>query len=293
MVDVSALTLPDGRRLEYRISGPDGGMPLVFHHGTPGSVVPLRAVERAAHARGNQFVTMSRAGYGGSTRDPGRRVVDVVADTAALLAELRADRSLIAGWSGGGPHALACAARLPGVVGALVIAGVAPGTAADLDFLGGMGDENVEEFGAAAAGEQRLRSYLDGIRPGLAEVQADQIVTEMASVLPEIDRGVITDEFGEDLAAAFREALRVGVDGWLDDDLAFLRDWGFDLDEISVPTSLWQGTADLMVPTAHGRWFDTHLPNADVRILEDEGHLSVLLGAIDQMLDVLVAAVES
>ena len=283
------LTLPDGRQLDYRVSGPEGGTPLIFHHGTPGSVVQVRAIERAAHARGLRLVTFSRPGYGGSTRSKGRRVVDVVADTAAVLAAIGATDSYVAGWSGGGPHTLACAARLDGVKAALVIAGVGPSNATDLDFLAGMGQDNLDEFGEAAAGEDRIRAYLDAARPGLQSATAADLVAEMASLLPEIDRAALSDEYGEDMAASFQEALRVGVEGWLDDDLAFLDDWGFGLDEISVPTSLWQGTADLMVPPSHGRWFASHLPQASVTILKGEGHLSLALGVLDRMLDELTA----
>ena len=285
MTTVHALTLDDGRQLDYRISGPEGGTPLVFHHGTPGSVVPWRAIERAAHTRGLRLVTFSRAGYGGSTRHRGRRVVDVVGDTAAVLDAIGATESYVAGWSGGGPHTLACAARLDGVRAALVIAGVAPSTATDLDFLAGMGQDNLDEFGEAAAGEHRIRAYLDAARPGLQNATVSEIITEMASLLPEIDRAALSDEYGEDLATGYHEALRVGVDGWLDDDLAFLDDWGFELNEISVPTSLWQGTADLMVPPSHGEWFASHLPQARVTILEGEGHLSLAIGELDRMMD--------
>ena len=281
------LTLSDGRQLDYRVSGPDGGTPLVFHHGTPGSVLPARSIERAAHARGLRLVTFSRAGYGASSRQQGRRVVDVVNDTAAVLATIGATESYVAGWSGGGPHTLACAARLDGVKAALVIAGVAPNTATDLDFLAGMGQDNLDEFGEAAAGEPRIRAYLKAARPGLQHATAAEIITEMASLLPEVDRAVLSDEYGEDLATGYHEALRVGVDGWLDDDLAFLGDWGFELGEIAVPTSLWQGTADLMVPPSHGEWFSRHLPQAKVRILEGEGHLSLALGELDRMMDEL------
>src|SRR5436190_280844 len=118
--------LPDGRLLDLRVSGPADGLPLVFHHGTPGAATPLRALERAAHARGLRLVTTSRPGYGGSSRQPRRAVVDVVADTAAVLANIGAERCLVAGWSGGGPHALACGARLDAAAAVLVIAGVAP-----------------------------------------------------------------------------------------------------------------------------------------------------------------------
>ena len=204
--------------------------------------------------------------------------------------EIGSTESIVAGWSGGGPHSLACAARLPGVRSALVIAGVAPSTADDLVFLDGMGDDNLEEFGAALNGESHLRPYLEAARPGLVEVAPGDIVVEMESLLPPADQAVLTDEFAEDTAAGFHEALRVGVDGWLDDDLAFIDDWGFALDEITVPTFLWQGTDDLMVPVAHGRWFESHLPQATVTILPGEGHLSLALGAFDRMLDGLLDA---
>jgi pimeloyl-ACP methyl ester carboxylesterase len=286
-----SITLADGRQLDYRVSGPEGATPLVFHHGTPGSVVPVRAIERAAHARGLRLVTFSRAGYGGSSRKPDRRVVDVVADTAAVLDAIGATESYVAGWSGGGPHTLACAARLDGVKAALVIAGVGPSTATDLDFLAGMGQDNLDEFGEAAAGESRIRAYLDAARPGLQAATPEQLITELASLLPDVDRAALTDEYGEDMAASFHEALREGVDGWLDDDLAFLDHWGFELDEIQVPTSLWQGTADLMVPPSHGAWFAKHLSGASVIMLDGEGHLSLSLGALDRMMDGLVDSV--
>ncbi|MGO9160631.1 MAG: alpha/beta fold hydrolase [Streptosporangiaceae bacterium] len=282
--------LPDGRRLDVRVSGPADGLPLVFHHGTPGAAVPVRAMERAAHARGLRLVTTSRPGYGDSGRQPGRSVADVAADTAAVLAEIGAGRCLIAGWSGGGPHALACGARLGPAAAVLVIAGVAPYQAAGLDWLAGMGEENITEFGAALAGEEQLRSYLLGERELVRQVTAADIVSSMQTLLPGVDRAALTGEFGEDMAASIREAVRVGVAGWLDDDLAFARPWGFSLDEISVPVMIWQGSADLMVPFAHGQWLAAQLPAASAHLEEGEGHLSIALGALDRMLDELVSA---
>jgi pimeloyl-ACP methyl ester carboxylesterase len=284
------LRLPDGRRLDVRVSGPASGLPLVFHHGTPGAVTPLRALERAAHARGLRLVTTSRPGYGDSSRQPGRSVVDVAADTAAVLAAIGAERCLVAGWSGGGPHALACGARLGAAAAVLVIAGVAPYGADGLDWMAGMGEENVAEFSAAIQGEGVLRSYLRPQGELLRDITAGDIVSSLQTVLPDVDRAEITGEFGEDMAASFRAAVRAGVDGWLDDDLAFASPWGFSLDEISVPTMLWQGTADLMVPFSHGQWLAAHLPAARAHLEEGEGHLSVGLGALDRMLDELTAA---
>jgi pimeloyl-ACP methyl ester carboxylesterase len=282
--------LPDGRRLDMRVSGPADGVPLVFHHGTPGAATPVRALERAAHERGLRLVTTSRPGYGDSSRQPGRVVVDVVADTAAVLAAIGTERCLIAGWSGGGPHALACGARLGAAAAVLVIAGVAPYGAEGLDWMAGMGEENIVEFSAAVHGEDELRSYLLQEREQLKDITAADVASSLETLLPDVDRAVLTGEFAEDMAASFREAVRVGAEGWLDDDLAFASPWGFGLEEISVPVMIWQGSADLMVPFSHGQWLASHLPAASAHLQQGEGHLSVGLGALDRMLDELVAA---
>ena len=288
--DQRHIELDDGRRLDLRVSGPIGGVPLLFHHGTPGAATPLRAFERAVHDRGLRFATFSRPGYGSSSRLRGRRVVDVVPDTAAVLTALEADRCLVAGWSGGGPHALACGARLGAAAGTLVISGVAPYGLAELDWMAGMGDDNVAEFSAALLGEPTLRPLLDEMREQLKDTDAAGIIASLDSLLPDVDKAALTDEFGEDMASSFAEALRHGVDGWVDDDLAFTEPWGFDFDELSGPVMIWQGSLDVMVPFAHGRALASRIGGASVHLEEGEGHLSIGLGALDRMLDELVAA---
>jgi pimeloyl-ACP methyl ester carboxylesterase len=267
------------------------GLPLIFHHGTPGAGTEVRALELAAHARGLRVVSASRPGYGGSDRQPGRTVADVVADTDAILDAIGADRCLVAGWSGGGPHALACAARLDAVAASLVIAGVAPYDAEGLDWLAGMGDDNVVEFSNAMLGEKVLRPHLVELREHLKDVDVADIVTSLDSLLPDVDRAVLSNEFGEDMAAGFHEALRTGVDGWVDDDIAFTTPWGFDLREIAIPVMLWQGSEDLMVPFSHGQWLASRLGGASVHLEEGEGHLSVGVGALDRALDELLEAI--
>ena len=290
MTEFDHVVLPDGRRLDVRVSGPADGLALVFHHGTPGAAPPVRAMERAAHARGLRLLTMSRPGYGGSSRQPGRSVADVAGDTAAVLAALGIERCLVAGWSGGGPHALACGALLDATVAVLVIAGVAPYGAAGLDWLAGMGADNVIEFSAALQGEDELRSFLRDPAEQLRDVTADGVAVALESLLPDVDRAVLTGEFAEDTAAGMREAVRPGLGGWLDDDLAFTRPWGFGLGEIKVPVMIWQGSADLMVPFSHGQWLAARMPGAAAHLEQGEGHLSIALGALDRMLDELVAA---
>jgi pimeloyl-ACP methyl ester carboxylesterase len=287
---MTMISTPDGRLLDMAVSGPAGGTPLVFHHGTPGALTQVRSFRCAAHERGLRLVTYSRPGYGASTRQPGRAVVDAAADVQALLDHLEAPRCLVAGWSGGGPHALATAARLADrVAGVLSIAGVAPYGVPDVDFTAGMGESNITEFSLALQGEEALRPYLEKEAEELRGADAAGLHAGLASVLSEVDRAALTHEFAEDMAASFTEGLRLGVDGWLDDDLAFTRPWGFSPEEITAPVFVWQGSEDLMVPFAHGMWLAAHVPGVVAHLEEGEGHLSVGVGAVDRMLDELAA----
>jgi pimeloyl-ACP methyl ester carboxylesterase len=281
--------MPDGRAIDVEVTGPDGGDVLLFHHGTPGAVTQMRAMQRAAHARGLRLVTWSRPGYGSSSRQAGRRVADVADDVTVLLDHLQVERCLVAGWSGGGPHALATGALLPSrVLGVLSIASVVPDGLADLELTAGMGEQNVEEFELARHGEEALRPLLEREATGLAHADAAGLIEGLGTLLPDVDRQVLTAEVGEDMASGFAEALRTGVDGWLDDDLAFARPWGFELDQLSVPVFLWQGSEDLMVPFAHGQWLARNVPGATAHLEQGQGHLSIAVGSLDSMLDELV-----
>lgn len=285
------LTLADGRDLEVEVAGPGDGPVIVFHHGTPGASTPLPAHVRGATARGHRFVTTSRPGYGASSRQPGRGVADVAADTAAVLDHLGVETCLTMGWSGGGPHALACGALLPDRVRAvLVVAGVAPYDADGLDFMAGMGPENVVEFGAAVEGEPALRPVLEEQHPTLAAVTPTEVAEALGGLVPPVDLASLTGELAECLAGQFRQGLARGVDGWLDDDLAFVKPWGFEVGDVAVPTFLWQGSADRMVPFAHGVWLSEHIPGVVAHLEEGEGHLSIGVGATERMLDELIVA---
>lgn len=284
------LVLPDNRLLEFEISGPADGDVLAFHHGTPGASTQFEEIVAAAAARGLRLLTWSRAGYGASSRRPGRDVASEVQDLLALLDHLGVADCYVAGWSGGGPHALASGALAPDRVRAvLCIAGIAPYGAEGLDFLAGMGQDNIEEFGAALEGEEVVRAWLQPHGEALRVVTATDINAELDSILPPVDKAALTGALSEFMARSFHQALSSGLDGWVDDDLAFCRPWGFELASISVPVFVWQGSEDLMVPFAHGRWLAEHLPGATVRLLQGEGHVSITAGALDRMLDELLA----
>ena len=283
------LELDGGRILEYAVGGPDDGIPLVMHHGTPSAAVLMDSMVAAAARHGLRAVLHSRPGYAGSSAQPGRSVAAVAGDVAAILDDLGAERFVTVGWSGGGPHALASAALLSDrCAAAATIAGVAPYEAAGLDWLAGMGVENVEEFGAAAAGVGPLTAYLDREAEGLAAVQPAQIAAALGDLVSEVDRKALTGEFAENTAESFHAAMSTGIAGWRDDDLAFLAPWGFALSAMTTPVSIWQGGEDRMVPFDHGRWLANAVPAATVHLEPAEGHLSLLINNFERIVAELV-----
>ncbi len=281
------LRLSDGRNLEVFVSGPASGPVLLYHQGTPGN--PLRSLVDAAQTLGLRFVTTWRPGYSESTRRPGRIVADVAADTEAVINFLGVGRCLVAGASGGGPRALACGARLPYRVAAiLVIASPAPYGAEGLDWTAGMSKDNVEGSGVALQGEAALRPADEEGRMQILAASAADLVAGMGEGLCEADRAVVTEEGAEDVAANFREALRVSADGWIDDDLSAVKPWGFDVGEVAMPTTLWHGTEDRLVPVTHGQWLAARIPGVVAHFEEGEGHLSIGENNMDRMLRELV-----
>jgi pimeloyl-ACP methyl ester carboxylesterase len=274
---VQTIATAEGRTLAVHSDGDPAGFPVVMHHGTPSSGLLYERHVELAHEQGIRLVGYDRPGYGGSAREPGRSVSDCAADVDAIADALRLDRFATWGISGGGPHALACAALCDRrLVAAASLAAVAPQDAEGLDWLAGMGDENHVEFGHAAAGEEQLRTYLAAEAEEIRAAGPDQLVAVMETLLGPEDRAVLSGAFAEYLLKADRHALADGVDGWVDDDLAFLAPWGFELSSIDRPVLLLHGDDDRFVPVAHGRWLADHIPGVEARIDAADGHLTLI-----------------
>jgi pimeloyl-ACP methyl ester carboxylesterase len=274
-----SLTLADGGTLQYFLDdeAPAGAGLLVYHHGTPGAGPLDDELLLPAREAGLRIVELVRPGYGLSTRAPGRAIVDVVPLVTALADHLGYDRFVTLGWSGGGPHALATVAMLPDrCAAALCLAGVAPYEAEGLDYLAGMGADNIEEFGASVEGEGALAAWLAPVAAGFAAVNGDGVIDAMASLLPAADRAYLTGEAAQHMADELRWSVEHGIWGWLDDDLAFVGTWGFDVRAIAGPVLVWQGSDDLMVPFAHGEWLAAHIGGAVPTLVPGEGHLSIV-----------------
>jgi pimeloyl-ACP methyl ester carboxylesterase len=271
-VGEGTLTTPDGRALAYVERGAEDGVPVILCHGTPGSRLARHPDPELYARHGVRVVAYDRPGYGGSDPLRGRSVADAAADVAALADELGFERFAVVGGSGGAPHAIACGALLPKRVfrvGALVT--VAPPDEG-FDFNEGLAELNVKEFSAALAGEEAieafLQPYVDGIRADPDGV-IDQILTE----LPEVDRVLASrPDFRAVQRDSFVEAVRQGARGWADDDLAFAKPWGFELENVTVETRVWQGELDVLTPRQHGEYVASKLPNARFELLEGGGH---------------------
>lgn len=285
------LTLPDGRHLDLYLAGPAEGLPLVFHHGSPSSGVPFAPMIQALAEHGLRYVSFSRPGYGSSTRREGRSVADVVDDVRAVLDHLGTAEAVTLGWSGGGPHAMACAALLADRVrSAATIGGVAPWPAEGLDWFAGMGPENVEEFQATLADPANSVRSAERQWPKWRAMTGAEIAGAFGGLVDEVDRGSLTGAFAEYVAAGMREGLRESCWGWVDDDLAFTSPWGFALDAITVPVHIWQGGHDKMVPYVHGEWLAAHLSSAVPHLLPEHGHLTLAVDSMPQILDALLAS---
>jgi pimeloyl-ACP methyl ester carboxylesterase len=281
------ITTPDGRRLEFWTAGPEDGLPLVYHGGTPSAAVPFETRDRAAAAAGLRLVTYSRPGYGASTPradlDHEWCVADDVTDTVTILDALGIGEFVTLGWSGGGPRALACAALLPDRCrAACSLAGVAPYGADGLDWTAGMGPENVRDFEAALAGRAALQPLVEAQVAEMADGTAEVIAEVFGQLVDEVDAAALTGDIAEYLAASNRRASLQGAVGLLEDNLVETRPWGFDVTRITVPVSIWQGAHDLMVPFGHGAWLADHVAGARVHLFDDEGHVS-LLSRLDEI----------
>lgn len=273
-METKLVTLSDGRKFELQISGAVQKSAIVFHHGTPGASSTWSSWLEELDRLGGFGFSYSRPGYGVSDRHEGRSVLDNSKDIAEVLELLGITKTVSIGWSGGGPHCLADT-TLEQNVAAISIAGVGAFGASDLNFLDGMGEENHIEFGAAIEGPEAIETWMKHNSPELATVTGDQIIEAFGGLIGEADKQALRAGSADETAASFQQALQVSYFGWMDDDLAFVRPWGFDIEEISKPVELWQGNDDFMVPHAHGYWLESKIPTATLNFVAGEGHISL------------------
>ncbi len=265
--------LPDGRSLHAYDSGGDAGdgrLPVVWHHGTPNIGLPPEPLDATVARLGIRWLSFDRPGYGGSTRDPGRTVAAGAECAAAVADALGIERFAVMGHSGGGSHALACAALLPHrVVGAVSVSGLAPVDADGIDWFDGM----------AVSGAAALRAAMEG---RTAKERYEASAPEGAPGFTAADEAALEGEWGW-FGKVVRPALAGGPQGLVDDDLAYVAPWGFDPAEIRTPVLLLHGARDRIAPLAHAEWLARQVATAELRVGPHDGHISVLRSAADAL----------
>ena len=269
---MSILKLKDDRGFEYLDNGVQSEKAILMLHGTPGDATAwLNWLDEVTDVRA---IATSRPGYGLSDRQAGRTVATDIANQAEVLDFLGIKSFVVIGWSGGGPHSLNMT-REPRCVASFTIAGVGEYGRTDLDFLEGMGPENHDEFGAAMKGEAAISDWMERNSPGLRNVSGADLIEAFGGLIGDADKRALNPEVAEAMAATMRRALDKGFTGWLDDDLAFVRDFGFDISKIDKPVVIWQGDDDFMVPKAHSEWLAKHIPGSQLRFVPGHGHISL------------------
>ncbi len=266
MVTEAEVELSDGRTLHYydtREDQSDARVAVFWHHGTPNVGSPPEPLFPAAAHNGLRWVSYDRPAYGGSTANPGRDVASAAADVGAIADALSIGRFAVVGHSGGGAHALACGALLPGRVLAVVsISATAPFDAEGLDWYAGWSRSGAAEQRAARAGRAALEAYLPS-----AEFDPDTFTPG--------DQSALEGRWSW-LAGVAGQAMEEGDEGMVEDLLAGAQGWGFAPADITVPVLIVHGDKDRMVPSAHGEWLAAHCPAAELRLAPGAGHITVL-----------------
>ena len=281
MSQSSLLTLKDGRKLEYLTNGEESDKAILFLHGTPGSALAWNSY--LPEVKGVRAISTSRAGYGLSDRHKGRSVADDLNDQQQILDHFGIKSFVSVGWSGGGPHSLNMT-REARCKAAFTLAGVGEWGNADLDFLADMGPENHEEFGEALKGEAAIEEWMKANALGYNTIKGSELIEAFGGLIGDSDKSALTPEVAEIMATGMRHSNSVSFYGWLDDDLAFVRDFGFDITKIDKPVVLYQGDDDFMVPHAHGYWLEKKVPTAKLNFVPGHGHISLIFEYRNQII---------
>lgn len=278
------IELSDGRVLGYAEYGPTDGDPLIFCHGTPGSRYTRHPDPSFLETHDIRQITLERPGYGLSTFQSGRDLLDWPRDVEEVTETLCLDKFAIAGISGGGPHALVCAARIPErLIGVVILNGMGP-----LDVPGateGMALKNRLSFTLSRLPLiPRLRTWLAGRQ---IRKDPDTVLDTLGDSFADMDGRLLQQpEVRAMLRQDLQEAVRHGTEGWVRDGRIFARSWGFALDDISTHVDLWHGELDQNAPISMGHYVADAVPSCTPHIYPDEGHL-LILDHWDEILAVL------
>lgn len=283
----------DGRLIKIQVAGPADGDLIIWVHGIPGSCHLHSDLIAAAAARGLCVAAGSRAGYERSDRQSGRRFADYATDVEAIAKRLEAETYYLLSESGGGAPALGATSRFPERVRAVtIVSSPAPFEPEGLDWFAGMASQNHEEYELAGQAlltgdDTALEAFLWAAgRKFSSAADGEQMGKAGGGLYSASDRAALKRDPSHQ-QICWRRIMQGGILGWVDDLKTQRGEWGFDLDAVTVPVTVRQGTEDKAVPLAHGKWLSHHLPNARLQT-PPEGHISIW--DFDVILDDLIAS---
>jgi pimeloyl-ACP methyl ester carboxylesterase len=266
--------LHDGRILAYTEHGNPSGTPVFFIHGNPGSRLVRHPDESIAQNLGVRIITPDRPGYGLSTFQPKRRLLEFPDDIAQLADHLKLEQFAIFGVSAGGAYVAACAHKLPNrITQAAIVSG--PTSFNRPDAYQGMGSAWRTAFRMSTLPEWLLRPIL-ATQAWVQKRNPDAAVDSMAAILSESDQRILSQpDFRAGVMRRVPEATRKGARGWVREVKILLSPWGFDPSEIEIPVHLWYWEDDPAIPPQMGRYLEARIPNTIPHFNSGGGHLSL------------------
>lgn len=291
-IDVSdgtdqTVVLNGGHRVGFAEYGCPDGAPVVFCHGLPSSRLEGKLFRRAAEKNDVRLIVPDRPGYGLSQPCRLFSVACWPEEVSDLMNSLGIERFSIFGNSGGGPYALACAAKLPDRLEQIgIVCALGPvdqsWARADMHWTGRF------SFLLGRHIPFLLRLIYSDLTAALMCQHPERSQAWLRHGSPAADAKVLNrPEIAKILTDAWLEGLREGSSGAVGDLTRNASDWGFDISDISSKVHVWHGTADRVVPVSHGHYYAESLPNVEARFVEDEGHFSLPVNYGDDILRVL------
>jgi pimeloyl-ACP methyl ester carboxylesterase len=284
MTNLEHVVLSDGRKLAYEQFGAENGVPVIYNHGWPSSRLECRHLVPIAEKTGVKLISVDRPGMGGSDFQPNRALLDWPNDISQLADHLCLDKFHILGVSGGGPYVSVCAYKIPErLLGAAIIAGVTPMTNPRTKHGMRMMNRILLNVGKPAPW------LLNWFMKYMQNVANDTEKLKRAlSDLPEVDKQVMTGDTIDELAESAQECLRQGTAGATQDGRIYALPWGFELNQIDIPVTVWQGSLDVNVPLSNGQILAESIPNVSSNFIDGEGHFSILINHGETMLTELI-----
>lgn len=280
--DQKTLKLHDGRFIGYAEYGDSQGKPIFYFHGFPGSRLEASHFHETAIANQYRLIGIDRPGMGMSSIHKGGSIISWATDLAECAHILKIEQFSIIGHSGGAPFVAACAYKIPEqLIGAAIVSGMAPLESPELK--------------ANMSFSQKFMNWLISTMPWLSSVMMwltrmmlkhpDKMMSQMVKTLPEVDQAFFKDlQQRKAIIDSTLEAFKNGISGSADEMKLLFKPWGFELEKIKFPLKIWHGALDPQAPLSHARLYKKAIPNAELNIIENEGHHSVLRNNIKTIL---------